>query len=123
MQYRFDVTTLTRALPIMLAIGGFGSGAYADDEYGTGHASLVQQSAASSSGAPLTVAQAKSAAQQFSYRDIYDIPPTPSWASSPGRPQYATSAGMPPARDLVGDGGDQDNIARAIHHPGSGTDW
>ena len=118
------MTSLTRALAMALALSAFGFGAaYADDEYGTGHESLVRQAAASTPGAPLTPAQAKAAAAEFTYRDIYPIPATPSWASSPQRPQYATSAAMPPARDLVGDGGAQDNTARAIYHPGSGTDW
>jgi hypothetical protein len=124
MQKRSDVMSLNRTLAIALVLSAAGVGAvYADDEYGTGHESLIRQSAASMPGVPLGAAQANMAAEQFGHRDIYYIPATPSWARSSQRPQYATSASLPPARDLVGDGGAQDALARAIHHPGSGTDW
>ena len=116
--------SFTRTLAMALALGAFSFGAaYADDEYGTGRGLVIQQSAASGPGAPLAPAQAKAAAAEFGYHGTYPVPATPSWGASPQRPQYATSAPVSSARDLAGDGGPQDDLARAIHHPGSGTDW
>ncbi len=119
------MTSVTRALAMALAISAFGFGAaYADDEYATGRESVVRHSAAGQPGAPLTDAQAKSAAQQFDYHGTYPVPATPSWGSSPAPSQSATRSLIPPAAsDLVGNGGAQDEMARTIHNPGSGTSW
>ncbi|HEX7967698.1 MAG TPA: hypothetical protein VF502_05725 [Stellaceae bacterium] len=119
------MTSLTRALAMALAISAFSLGAaYADDEYGTGRESLVRQSASSGPGAPLTDMQTKAAAEEFGYHGTYPVPATPSWSTSPVPSQYATRSVVPPAApDMVGNGGAQDDMARAIHHPGSGTDW
>ncbi len=117
------MTSCTRALAMALAISALSLGAaYADDEYGTGREPLIGQSAASAPSVPLSTAQAKMVAKAFDYHGTYPVPATPSWAS-PQRPHYATSAAMPPARDFVGDGGAQDELALAIHQTGSGTDW
>jgi hypothetical protein len=119
------MTSVTRALAMALAISAFGLGAaYADDEYGTGRETVVRQSAASKAGTPLSDAQAKAAAQQFGYHGTYPVPATPSWGTSPVPSQYATRSLVPPAApDVVGSGGAQDDMARAIHQPGSGTGW
>ncbi len=119
------MTSVTRALAMALAISAFGFGAaYADDEYGTGRESVVRQSAASQPGAPLADAQAKSVAKEFDYHGTYPVPSTPSWGSSATPSQYATRSLVPPAApDLVGNGGAQDEMARTIHNPGTGTGW
>jgi hypothetical protein len=43
---------------------------------------------------------------------------------TPGQPSIASDASAATVKqDLLGTGGQQDNLARAIYHPGSGTDW
>ncbi len=41
-----------------------------------------------------------------------------------GQPRSASNApGSGSSVDVVGGGGQQDDLARQIYHPGSGTDW
>jgi len=110
--------TLARAATLSLALAlpalaGFAGAAHADDEYGTGHEALVQQAARSAPsfgtaiglaiGQPQAQAVARNAGQYVQVRTD---------ASSPTVQQ-----------DLLGTGGQQDNLARETFHPGSGTDW
>ena len=116
--------SLTRALAMALAISAFGVGA-AHADYGTTteHDLVIREAAQSRPSAPLSDAQTKMVEQIYGYHGTYGVPKTPSWSSSPQLPQYATSAPIPLTRDLVGNAGAQDDLARAIHHPGSGTGW
>jgi len=40
-----------------------------------------------------------------------------------GYSRSAANGGLGSSVDVVGGGGQQDEIARQIYHPGSGTDW
>jgi len=102
------------ALALILAAPAVSTAAYAFDPFG-GDESLVLNSARSGrysnpAGTPLSMAtvQAKLRAS-----------PLASNAAGIG-------ADAPIARglgDLVGQGGQQDELAREIYHPGTGTDW
>lgn len=93
------------------AMSGLSTAAYADDEYGvaTAHGALIRQSAESApsfsnfaalaSGQKLGMTVAANAASSAS-----DAP----------------TAGK---QDLLGTGGKQDEFAREIYQPGTGTDW
>ena len=96
---------------IVPAVSGLSTTAYADDEYGvaTAHGALIRQSAESAPsfsnfvglalGQKPGVTVARNAARSAS-----DVP-----------------AGSKP--DLLGTGGKQDELAREIYQPGTGTDW
>jgi hypothetical protein len=108
---------LTRAATLSLALAlpalaGFAGAAHADDEYGTGHEALVQQAARSapSFGTAIGLAIGQPQAQAIA-RNSQNVP-VRSDVSAPSVKQ-----------DLLGTGGQQDNIARETFHPGSGTDW
>jgi hypothetical protein len=111
----FRITSLARAAAISMAlvipaVAGLSPAARADDEYGTNRGPSILQSAQSVHAAnpaetPLAVATAQARV-----------------AASPvaTTAQHAPVAGL---RDLVGQGGEQDELARETYHPGSGTDW
>ena len=82
--------TQIAALTLLMA-SSLATAARADDEYGTGHETLIRQLAASSEAALTVVASTVPTAGERS--------------------------------DVVGAGGRQDELARQIYHPGSGTDW
>lgn len=107
------IATLSRAAAISLALvatAGLVTAAHADDEYGTNRSPVILQSAqsvgiADPSQTPLALATAQARAAGSA---------------------IATTAPRVPAvgaKDLVGQGGQQDQIARETYHPGSGTDW
>jgi hypothetical protein len=107
---RVATLSLALAIPAM----GLAGAAYADDEYGTGHERLVQQSARSAPSVPDAFALATGQAQRQAI------------AKNSGTSQapVASDAVAPTIKhDLVGSGGRQDSLAREIYHPGSGTDW
>ena len=118
MSINFRLTALARAAAIsmavvMPAIAGAASSAYAYDAFG-GDPAIVQQSAESARYAnpndtPLAraTAQAKAAASAY----------------ASNRSSVATDASQAGAPDLVGQHGPQDDLAREIYHPGTGTDW
>ena len=118
MSINFRLTALARAAAIsmavvMPAIAGAATSAYAYDAFG-GDPAIVQQSAESARYAnpndtPLAraTAQAKAAASGY----------------ASNRSSVATDASHAGAPDLVGQGGPQDDLAREIYHPGTGTDW
>jgi hypothetical protein len=86
------------------------SGARADDEYGTNRSPTILSSAQSVRYAnPADTPLARATAQARSA--------TSAIAST------AHSVPVTGAIDLVGQGGQQDEIARETYHPGSGTDW
>ena len=108
---------LTRAATLSLALAlpalaGFAGAAHADDEYGTGHERLVTQSAQSapSFGTAVGLALGQPQAQETA-RNSQNVPVRTDVSAPSGK------------QDLLGTGGQQDNIARETFHPGSGTDW
>ncbi len=115
MSNSFRVNSLARAAALSLALAGFASAAYADDEYGTRHEALVQQAARSapSFGNAFALATGRATDSQTVARNAgTTVPAVRSDASDPAVKQ-----------DLLGTGGQQDSLAREIYHPGSGTDW
>ncbi len=111
------LTTLARSAALTMALAipaaGFASSAFADDEYGTNRSPSILSSAQSAAYAnpadtPLAraTAQAKAAASQVA-------------TTARTAPVVAPVA----SNDLVGQGGQQDNLAREIYTPGYGTDW
>ena len=117
MSSKLRLTSLTRAAALSLALVapavGFAGAAHADDEYGTRHEALVQQSARSapSFGTAIGLATGQPRAQALARNAAQNLP-VRSDASAPTAKQ-----------DLLGTGGQQDQLAREIYHPGSGTDW
>jgi hypothetical protein len=119
MSTNFRLTALARAAAISMAvvipaIAGAATSAYAYDAFG-GDPALVEQSAQSARYAnpndtPLAraTAQAKAAASAYA-------------ANRSSVASDASKAGG--SADLVGQGGPQDDLAREIYHPGTGTDW
>ena len=115
MTTNFRIASLSRAASFALAlaipaVAGLTTAARADDEYGTNRGPSILQSAqsvrvADPAQTPLAVATAQARV-----------------AASP----VATLTPRPPVadlQDLVGQGGQQDALARETFHPGSGTDW
>jgi hypothetical protein len=123
------ITSLARATALSLAlIIPVAASAYADDEYGTQHETVISQAASSIPSAPLSVAQsdALSGAFKVGQNDAFGASRSsqlaPTAQSYIGR-MASSSATVSGKRDLVGAGGTQDALANAIYHPGSGTDW
>jgi len=124
--YRF--TTLARAATLSMALAiPVATLAYADDEYGTGHETVIEQAAASTPSAPLTVAQTNALNDAFKVGQNDAFGAARSSQLAPSAESYnsrlASSTGAVGNRDLVGAGGAQDKLANEIFHPGSGTDW
>ena len=121
-------TSLARVATLSLALAApFAGAAYADDEYGTGHAAVIAQAAASQPSAPL------SASQVAQLNDVFKVGQNDAFGGSrssqlaPSSESYSSRLASTSAtsgnRDLVGAGGAQDKLANEIFHPGSGTDW
>lgn len=93
------------------AASGVSTAAYADDEYGvaTAHGALIRQSAES---APSVAAVAALATGQ-----------TPRMTMAMNAARRASDAPVAGKPDLFGSGGKQDELAREIYRPGTGTDW
>ena len=116
MSTNLGIATLARAATLSLALAlpavvGFAGAAHADDEYGTRHERLVMQSAQSapSFGTAIGLATGQPQAQALARN---------AWQS------VRSDVSAPSIRqDLLGTGGQQDNVARETFHPGSGTDW
>ena len=114
-----NLTSLVRAAALTMALAipaaGFATSAFADDEYGVGtqHGALIRRSAQSapSFGAAVGLALGKKAPQQQAA------------AGKTAAPVALDAGAASGKRDLVGDGGQQDNLAREIYQPGTGTDW
>ena len=117
MSTNLGIATLARAATLSLAIAlpalaGFAGAAHADDEYGTGHERLVTQSAQSapSFGTAIGLATGRPHAQALARN---------AWPNVQVRSDVSPSVKL----DLLGTGGQQDELARETFHPGSGTDW
>ena len=121
-------TTLARAATLSMALAfPLATLAYADDEYGTGHAAVIQQAAASTPNAPLTTAQTNALNDAFKVGQNDAFGAARSSQLAPVSESYnsrlASTSATSGNRDLVGAGGVQDQIANQTFHPGSGTDW
>lgn len=131
--------TCAAALTLML-VPALGTVAYADDEYGTGHEGLIRH-AALGRMQPMVVLPQPITANQFAagQSDNFGAPQRDSLISHSATHGsvplvvgvaetkvtgggYRVDAGYG-RRDLVGDGGRQDELAREIYRPGSGTDF
>lgn len=112
MSTNLRIATLARAATLSLALA-LPAVAHADDEYGTGHERLVTQSAQSapSFGTAVGLAIGQPQAQAVA-RNAWQGVQVRSDVSAPTVKQ-----------DLLGTGGQQDEVARETFHPGSGTDW
>ena len=124
----YHFTTLARAATLSMALAiPVATVAYADDEYGTGHATVIQQAAASTPSAPLTAAQRDQLNDAFKVGQNDAFGAARSSQLAPSAESYnsrlASTTGTAGNRDLVGAGGAQDKLANEIFHPGSGTDW
>ena len=121
-------TILARAATLSMALAfPLATLAYADDEYGTGHAAVIQQAAASTPNAPLTTAQTNALNDAFKVGQNDAFGAARSSQLAPVSESYnsrlASTSATSGNRDLVGAGGAQDQIANQIYHPGTGTDW
>lgn len=121
-------TILARAATLSMALAfPLATMAFADDEYGTGHAAVIQQAAASTPSAPLTTAQTNALNDAFKVGQNDAFGAARSSQLAPVSESYnsrlASTSATSGNRDLVGAGGAQDQIANQIFHPGSGTDW
>lgn len=122
------LSSLARIATLSLALAApFAGSALADDEYGTGHAAVIAQAAASQPSAPLSAAQvaalndAFKVGQNDAFGGARSSQLAPVTLGSPSRiASMSRSIGQ---TDLVGNGGAQDALAVAIYHPGSGTDF
>lgn len=120
--------SLARIATLALALAPVAGVAYADDEYGTGHAAVIAQAASSQPAAPLT------AAQVAQLNDVFKVGQNDAFGGARSS-QLAPVPQATPSRlasmsrtidgrvDVVGAGGAQDAFAVEIYHPGSGTDF
>jgi hypothetical protein len=114
-----NITTLTRAAALSLAlalpaVAGFGTSAFADDEYGSNRSPSILSSAQSvfaANPADTQLARATAAAKAASS----------TYAAN--RSTVMSDAKVGGVLDLNGQGGPQDQLGRQIYTPGSGTDW
>lgn len=127
MSTNFRISTLLRAAALTAALLVPAASAFADDEYGTGHETVIHQAAVSAPGAALSVTQTQALGDAFKVgqNDVFGASRSsqlaPSAESYAGR--VASTVAGSGKRDLVGAGGAQDALASEIFHPGSGTDW
>lgn len=122
------LTNLARVAALSMAFALPLAGvAYADDEYGTGHESVIRQAAASHPSASLSVAQTKALDEAFKVGQNDAFGAARSSQLAPvtlGSPSRVASMGRSAgSTDLVGSGGAQDALAVEIYHPGSGTQF
>jgi hypothetical protein len=108
---RFARLSAVAAALLIPAVSSVSTAAYADDMYGvaTEHGALIRQSAESAPSFSSAFAMARGQK------------PGVKVASNVTRTASDVPAGN--QQDLVGNGGQQDKLAREIYHPGSGTDW
>ncbi|HKW53257.1 MAG TPA: hypothetical protein VJO12_06170 [Stellaceae bacterium] len=126
MSYRFSTPARAATLSMALAFP-IATMTYANDEYGTGHEAVIQQAAASTPSAPLSVAQTNALNDAFKVGQNDAFGAARSSQLAPVNQNYnsrlASMSATAGNRDLVGAGGAQDQIANQIYHPGTGTDW
>jgi hypothetical protein len=122
------VNSFARAAALSLVlIAPVATTAFADDEYGTQHETVISQAASSTPSAPLSVAQSNALSDAFKVGQNDAFGASRSAQLAPVGESYvgrlASTDGSAGKRDLVGAGGAQDELARAIYQPGTGTDW
>ncbi|HEX6842239.1 MAG TPA: hypothetical protein VF113_11945 [Stellaceae bacterium] len=123
------ITRLARAAALSLAlVAPMAITAYADDEYGTQHEAVITQAAASIPSAPLSAAQVDALNDAFKVGQNDAFGGSRSSQLAPVSQNYlgrlATSGSAASGKlDVVGAGGEQDQLANQIFHPGTGTDW
>ena len=117
------MTSFIRLAALSLSLAAFGVGAAYANDYGvtTEHDQVINDAARSTPAEPLGQSQARTVEKMFDYHGTYPAPPKET-ARLP-LDHYATTGSSIAAPDVVGNGGPQDDKAREIHHPGSGTDW
>jgi hypothetical protein len=117
------MTSLIRLAALSLTLAAFGVGAAHADEYGvsTEHDQLIVDAARSQPAAPLPAAQAKIVEKMYDYHGTYPAPPKETAPLPLAR--YATTGSSASAPDVAGNGGPQDDTAREIYRPGTGTGW
>jgi|SRR6185437_775790 hypothetical protein len=120
--------SLARIATLSLALAApFAGSAFADDEYGTGHAAVIAQAASSQHAAPLSADQVAKLNNDFkvgqndAFGGARSSQLAPVTLGSPSR--LASMGHSVGSTDLVGSGGAQDALAVSIYHPGSGTDF
>ena len=126
MSTNFRVSSLLRTAALSAALLVPAVSAFADDEYGTGHETVIRQAAAAPAVAPLSVAQTQALNDQFKVgqNDAFGASTaTRSYQSAQSSRVASTVPTAGGKQDLVGQGGQQDQLAREIYHPGSGTGW
>jgi hypothetical protein len=120
--------SFARIATLSLALAGpFAGSALADDEYGSGHAAVIAQAAASQPSAPLSATQVAALDNTFrvGQNDVFggarssQLAPVTAGSAS----RLASMSRSIGQTDLVGSGGAQDALAIEIYHPGSGTDF
>lgn len=123
------IKSFARATALSLAlIAPVATTAFADDEYGTQHERVISQAASSTPSAPLSVAQSNALSDAFKLGQNDAFGASRSSQLAPVGESYvgrlaSTDGSANGKRDLVGAGGAQDELARAIYQPGTGTDW
>lgn len=123
------ITSLARAAALSLAlVAPMAVTAYANDEYGTQHETVISQAASSTGSAPLSIAQFNALSDAFKVGQNDAFGGARSSQLAPAAQNYmgrmASNAGAASGKlDVVGAGGAQDELANSIYHPGSGTDW
>jgi hypothetical protein len=122
------LSSLARIATLSLALAApFAGAAFADDEYGTGHAAVIAQAASSQHAAPLSADQVATLNDAFKVGQNDAFGGARSSQLAPvalGSPSRLASMGRSiGSTDLVGSGGAQDKLAVEIYHPGSGTDF
>ena len=121
-------TGRTTGLALMLAVSTLTTAAYADDDYGTGGESAILRAAASTPAAPLSSAETQALSERFMLgeSDAFGAAtaPRPGPFIAKQASQLASTTPMVSGTaDVVGGGGHQDQLAREIYRPGSGTSW
>jgi hypothetical protein len=124
----FTIRRMGRAAALALVLAAPAlTAAYADDEYSTQHETVIRQVAASTPSRPLTTAETHALNDAFKVgmNDAFGASRSSQLAPTfPSAPRLASTVPMVGGTvDVVGAGGKQDELARAIYTPGSGTDW
>jgi hypothetical protein len=126
--FPISCTSRGATLGLLLAASALTTAAYADDEYGTGGEAAIRQAAVSAPASPLSSAETAALFEWFSVGDNDMFGASRTLRLAPVIAIHASrlASTMPMvsgAADVVGGGGHQDELAREIHHPGSGTSW
>jgi hypothetical protein len=102
------------AMTLILATPALGNAAYAFDAFGGDESAVTKSAQSARYNDPAETPLAKATADAKARMSAMAANPSSSASD-------ASSIGG--RADLLGMGGQQDELARAIHHPGTGTDW